>query len=80
MMPAQAVPWPTRSTASSVVDDLEPVRAVLDPEAPDEAAADRRVIGLDARVDDGDGDARAVRVAEHGGPVHGPERPLPSET
>ena len=64
----------------SVVDDLEPVGAVLDPEAPDEPAADGRMIGFDARVDDGDGDARPVRVAEHGGPVHGPERPLPTKT
>ena len=61
MIPAQAVPWPksspcgsvSTSSSSSVLDD----RRVLD------AAADRRVVGVDAAVDHRDLDARARAAA-----------------
>ena len=73
-IPAHAVPWPTRSPSIRIVDDARSVVAGLDPQAADQPAADRRVIGLDARVDDRDGDAAPVPVAERRAPVHRPER------
>ncbi len=81
MIPAHAVPWPTTSIASASSTHLRVVLARLDPDAPDELAADRRVIALDARVDDRHGDPGPVGSAEghvtvHPGDGHEPLEPL----
>ena len=57
MIPAHAVPWPKSSPCGSRVD-LDLV-AVLDDRRVLDAAADRRMVGVDAAVDHGHLDARA---------------------
>ena len=58
-----------------MADEVESVRVIhhvrlttdeIDPQASYELAADRRMIGLHARVDDRDGHAASVTVAEDG--------------
>ena len=61
MIPAQAVPWPTTSIASDRRRRLGSSSVELDPDAPAQHAADRRMVALDARVDDRDRHARARR-------------------
>ena len=78
MIPAHAVPWPTRSTASGSSTTRRP-SADLDPQAAAQPAADGRVIAFDARVDDRDGHAGAVGRPEHGSPIHDPERSVALE-
>ena len=69
MMPAHAVPWPNRSTRV-VGDDRRLLPAQVDGEALDQAAADGRVVALDAAVDDRD---------PHPRPVAPPRRPVAVE-
>ena len=76
MIPAQAVPWPTTSIASGILDDDRVLAAQVDPDAPDERAADGRMVALDPGVDDRDGHAGAVRAAER--PVAVDARSTPS--
>ena len=52
MIPAQAVPWPTTSSAVGVVEDQRVVVGVgreLHLDAADELPADRRMVALHAR-------------------------------
>ena len=57
-------------------DDLPVVADTLDRDALDEAAADRRVVALDAGVDDRDTQAAAARVPERPGAVDAAPRAL----
>ena len=73
MIDAQAVPWPTTSTASSsttMASSPSSSTRTLSPER----AADRRMVALDARVDDRDGDPGAAAVAERPLPIEPAER------
>ena len=72
-IPAQAVPCPTRSPVRGR-RRRDGDRRRLDAKAADEPPADRRVIGLHARIDDRDSDARAVGVTERRLAIHRAER------
>ena len=73
-MPAQAVPWPTRSRASgsSTTSASSPSRSTRRCRAT--RPRDGGMIAVDARVDDRDGHALPIRVAEHVRAIQAAER------
>ena len=74
MIPAQAVPWPTRSPPSGSSTTGRSSAVELDAELADEPPADRRMLAVHAGVDDRDRDPAPVGVAEDRGPVQAAER------
>ena len=62
-----------------VIDDAGVVAVEVHAQASRDAAAERRVIRIDARIDDGDGDAAAIGVAEHLLAIQPAERPFARE-